>query len=86
MADAPGKATVIKGGDRLAIAAAGVMQGIGKIKAGTQSRHGLLKAGAILDCEARVVEKLLQHLQDLFNSEAVAAPQNPLQLKRHGLG
>lgn len=86
MADPPGKATVIEGGDRFAIAAAGVMQSIGEVKAGAQSRYGLLEAGAILGGEAGMVQELFQHLQDLFDCESVVAPQHPFQLQRDGLG
>ena len=48
MADPPGKATVIEGGDRFAIAAAGVMESIGEVKPSAQAIQGLLKAGTIL--------------------------------------
>ena len=62
MADPPGKATVIKGGDRFAIAAAGVMESIGEVKAGSHARHGLLETGSILCREVRVVQELFHHL------------------------
>jgi hypothetical protein len=51
-----GEAAIFEGGDRLAIAAAGVMESIGEIEAGAQARYRLLYGRAILQGEGGMAE------------------------------
>ncbi len=85
LADAPGEAAVVEGGDRLAASATGVMQRISEIQTRAQACHGLLQGGAVLQLKAGMVQQLLEHQQHLLGREAVVATQHPFQLQRHGL-
>lgn len=63
LADAPGKTTIIEGGDHLAVAATIVMQSVGEIEAGPQPSQRLLQIRPVFDAETGVIQELLEYLQ-----------------------
>jgi hypothetical protein len=72
-ADAPGKTTIIEGGDHHAVAATGVMQGIGESEAGAPPRQRRLQVRPVFNAETGGREELIEEVLEASTARSKQA-------------